>query len=567
MSQQQRRRAVAYYRVSTTRQAQTGSQAEEFGSSIASQQAACHRYASQHELDIIEEYAEPGGTATAIDRRPKFRQLLDRVLHQRDVDVVLVYTRSRAFRNAFEAMVIREEFRKIDVELLSVQEPCENGPEGDLVTLILDGVNEYQSRKLGIDVAFKMAATAARGSTPGRAKLGYRNARTYVDGRSTPTIEIDPDRAPYIGTAFRLFASGQYTLRRLRDELSNAGLRTRPTKSHPAGAPVTITQLTKLLRDRTYLGLVQWCGEEYPGNHPALIDQDLFDRVQRVLNDRCRRTRDRKWDHHLKGLLQCARCGDRLHLEVTRNRHGWRYCYFVCAGRQPRTCDLPRLPLPAVEAAVEAHWATVTFSRDEKTAIGQDLHRAAQSQRAATEALRRRLRSERTRLNRLEDQCLEVLGQPDWPTAKLTARLEQVRQQRLDIKRRLDELKQRTGDGQAVIDIAGATIATLDNPRDLFRRLPPKLRKTLGRLCFDHISLDVHNPCKEFLGPAQPGNRGGIPATRINAGDLVVTGERRVELNVCAIADLIIAATRVNPEAPKREHGRDVTVWEIPSYA
>lgn len=264
------RRTVAYYRVSTTRQAQTGSQAEEFGASIASQQAACQRYASQHQLDIIAEYVEPGGTATAIDRRPQFRQLLDRVLNQRDVEVVLVYTRSRAFRNAFEAMVIREEFRKIDVELLSVQEPCETGPEGDLVTLILDGVNEYQSRKLGMDVSFKMAATAARGSTPGRAKLGYRNTRAHVDGRSTPGIEIDPERAPYIGTAFRLFASGQYTLRRLRDELSHAGLRTRPTKTRPAGAPVTITQLTKLLRDRTYLGFVQWCGEEYPGNHPAL---------------------------------------------------------------------------------------------------------------------------------------------------------------------------------------------------------------------------------------------------------------------------------------------------------
>lgn len=327
----------------------------------------------------------------------------------------LQLARSRAFRNAFEAMVIREEFRKIDVELLSTQEPCEAGPEGDLVTLILDGVNEYQSRKLGIDVSFKMAATAARGRTPGRAKLGYRNTRTHIDGRSTPAIEIDPERAPYIRTAFHLFASSQYTLRRLRDELTMAGLRTRPNKNYPAGAPITITQLTRLLRDRTYLGLVQWCGEEYPGTHPALVDQALFDRVQRVLADRCRKSRDSRWDHHLKGLLGCARCSGRLHLEVCRNRHGWRYPYFVCSGRQPRTCDLPRLPLKAVEAVVDSQWTSISFTADEKAAISEELHRAAQARQAALGDLRRRLRGERTRLNRIEDQCLELLGQPGWP--------------------------------------------------------------------------------------------------------------------------------------------------------
>lgn len=318
MPEKRRRRTVAYYRVSTTRQAQTGTEDEEFGDSIATQREACQRYAEQHGLDIIAEYPEPGGSGTAIDRRPKFQQLLERVYHQQDVEVVLVYARSRAFRNAYGAMATREEFRKQGVELLSTQEPSEAGPEGDLVSLILDGVNEYHSRKLGADVSFKMAAKAARGGTPGRAKLGYLNVRKKIDGRNVATIELDTERAPFIKTGFELFATGQFGLRQLRQALTDAGLRNRPTKAHPAGTPVSISQLEKILRDRYYLGYVVWREKEHRGRHQPLIEPILFDRVQGVLATRCRGTRERVWDHFLKGSLWCHRCGQRLILESAR---------------------------------------------------------------------------------------------------------------------------------------------------------------------------------------------------------------------------------------------------------
>jgi len=563
MTEQHQRRAVAYYRVSTLRQAQTGTQAEEFGGSIASQQAACHRFAAEHGLEIVAEYPEPGGSGTAIDRRPKFRQLLERVLHQQDVEVVLVYTRSRAFRNAYEAMVTREAFRKIGVELLSTQEPSEPGPEGDLVTLILDGVNEYHSRKLGADVAFKMAAKAARGGTPGRAKLGYRNTRAPIEGRSTAVIDIDPDRAPFIVTAFRLFATGQYTLSSLRDALAVAGLRSRPSKRHPAGSPISVTQVTKMLSDRTYLGYVVWCGEEYPGDHPALVDQELFDRAQRALADRCRGSRRRKWEHHLKGLLWCGRCSRRLILESSRNGHGWHYFYFLCSGRQPRTCDLPRLPIATVEAAIEAHWSTITIRPDEQEAITQYLTTAVQNQRATDNALRQRLRHERTRLSRLEDQCLELLGQPDWPVDKLTERLALVRQQRADLKIRFDEISDRTKNADTAQARALHLAERMNRPRALFRQLPGELRKTLAYLCHDKLHIDVEEPDTPDIGRLGFGVSRDAARRLAGTTRMRVVGDRRAELNTHAIADLIVTASQTETRPPKREHGRDVTVWEL----
>ncbi|WP_460546023.1 recombinase family protein [Glycomyces halotolerans] len=541
MSERGRRRAVAYYRVSTTRQAQTGTSAEEHGDSIAAQQAACHRYAAEHGLEIVAEYPEPGGSGTAIDRRPMFRELLERVLHRQDVEAVLVYARSRAFRNAFEAMVTREEFRKLGVELLSTQEPSEVGPEGDLVTLILDGVNEYQSRKLGADVSFKMGAKAARGGTPGRAKLGYRNVRERIDGRVTATIEVDPDRAPFIETAFRLFAAGQYSLNRLRDALTEAGLRTRPTQARPAGTAVSLSQLSSLLRDRTYLGYVLWCGQEHPGRHPALVEVDLFDRVQRVLAERRRGTRDRKWDHFLKGLLWCGRCRRRMIFECSRSHSGRLYFYYRCAGLQHRSCDLPRIPIAAVEDAAEAYFAALNIDPTERAAISQLVAGALADHRTAGATLRKRLESELTRLDRLEDQCLELLGSPGWPTEKLTERLQHLNVERDKVKQRLAAAQDRTSDDQLFRKRIDKLLGLFAEPRELCKQLSEDLRKTFATVCFDKLAIDAAD-----RAPYQP----------VETWQVRARGSRREQLDLHALADLLVVAAEASPWEPSDNRGR-----------
>ena len=52
----------------------------------------------------------------------------------------------------------------------------------------------------------------------------------------------------------------------------------------PRGKPVSIQQMYKILRDRYYCGYVTFKGIEYPGRHTPLITEDLFERVQKVLD-------------------------------------------------------------------------------------------------------------------------------------------------------------------------------------------------------------------------------------------------------------------------------------------
>ena len=51
------------------------------------------------------------------------------------------------------------------------------------------------------------------------------------------------------------------------------------------GIPFTRGPLAYLRRNRFYVGEVVYQGQVYPGEHPALLDRDLFEAVQRRLGE------------------------------------------------------------------------------------------------------------------------------------------------------------------------------------------------------------------------------------------------------------------------------------------
>jgi hypothetical protein len=152
-------------------------------------------------------------------------------------------------------------------------------------------------------------------------------------------VTTDPERAPFVQLAFELCATGEYNLERL-------------------------AALGSMLRNRYYLGVVTYEGVEYPGRHPALVSQELFDQVQSILDaSGVSGERRRRHDHYLMGTLWCDRCDQRgerhrLILMKATGRRGTDYFYVLCRGRQEGICDLPYLAVEHVEEAVLRYWAS-----------------------------------------------------------------------------------------------------------------------------------------------------------------------------------------------------------------
>ena len=480
-------RAVLYLRVSDPKQVNTDYDPE--GNSIPAQRKACTALAKELGLRVVDEYVEPGRSAKSIERRPKFGAMMDRVRTRRDVDVIVIYQRSRIFRNATDAALTRRELKTLGVSLLSVKDPTADSISGEMLAGILDVVNEYQSRAAGDDIAYKMEAKAQRGGTPNKTRLGYLNVTETIEGRSVRTVALDAQRAPLVRMMFERYATGQYTFAQLRETVTAAGLRTRPTKRFPAGTPLSIHAIGRILKDRYYLGRLPYKDREYDGRHEPLVTAETFDRVQQVLyTQRQAGVRDRKWDHFLKGTLHCARCTRRLTIERAKSKTGRLYFYYLCLGRTHGECDLPRFSVEAAEAHVASHWATLAIAPEEADQVRSHLDEVLASEAHTSRAVRDQLKRERARLEAAEGQCVELIGDPDWPAAKLTERIRDLRVKKAAIDEQLEAADTtETTEARQTIE---TLLDFLADPRSVYRSARDADRKLLNQICFTALYLD-----------------------------------------------------------------------------
>jgi site-specific DNA recombinase len=482
--------AVLYLRVSTPSQVNTDYDPE--GISIPAQREACLRKATQLDAQVVEEYIEPGKTATSMDKRPAFQAMLERIRTRRDVTYVIVYKLSRMNRNRLDDALVLASLRKYKATLVSATESIDQTPVGQLMHGILAAFNEYRSAEDGADIRYKMAEKARRGGTLGRAKLGYLNVRERYDGREIRTVTIDPDRGPFVTLAFELYATGNYSLERLADELTARGLRSRAGR-YPAG-PVSDSKLATMLRDRYYLGVITHDGAEYPGRHQPLVTEELFDRVQSILDaSGTAGERRRSHDHHLKGSLYCARCHtrrqQRRRLVITQatGRHGGQYAYFMCTARRHGECDLPHLPIEYVEDAVTAYWTTQRLSPQFTADVRANLQTVLDETTISRRLLHDQLTRELAGIDRQEENLLDLAADATLPTSKVRTRLTRLQTRRQQIQHRLADTDDCLHEGAAVLH---AQLDLLQHPDQLYRQLNDHGRRLLNQAIFDELLID-----------------------------------------------------------------------------
>ena len=479
-------RAVLYLRVSSAGQVNTDYDPE--GISIPAQRRRCVDKARELGVEIVDEYVEPGKSATAISKRPVFQKMIGRIRKDRDIDYVLVYSTSRMNRNWMENGAVLLELRQLGVTMVSATENIDDSPLGEAMTGFLAVFNGFQSRANGEDIKYKMGQKARAGGTIFRAPIGYLNATEGFDGRMVRSIAIDPVRSPYVKMAFELYATGRYSLPALRTKLTEAGLTTRPTARYPAGTPISINSLGKLLRDRYYCGVIVHDGEEFPGRHEAIVSEELFQRVQSVLfAERGAGTRRRTHNHYLKGLLWCGRCGKRLIIWPGRSKTGEQYLYYVCRGRQGHECDLPYLPVAKMEQLVTAHYVTVPIPAALRARIRSLANEALGDASALSHNLRAETERRLKELDDKEDAHLDLIGDPDWPQDKLRERLREIRRQQATLRNQLRTPTANLHDGHATLL---ATLDLLERPQELYVAASDDVRRVLNTAVFDKLKVD-----------------------------------------------------------------------------
>jgi hypothetical protein len=119
------------------------------------------------------------------------------------------------------------------------------------------------------------------------------------------------------------------------------------------GGPFSRGHLYRLLQNPLYIGQIAHKGEVYPGQHPALIDQDTWEAVQAGLTERGHghKVRGRARQPSLLADLLYDEGGTKL-TSSHAVKDGKRYRYYVRSGAAERGERAWRVPAPEIEGLV-----------------------------------------------------------------------------------------------------------------------------------------------------------------------------------------------------------------------
>jgi site-specific DNA recombinase len=460
--------AVIYLRVSTKEQAAKDETGE--GYSIPAQRETCLHHIAERGWNLTEEFVDAGESARTADR-PMLKALLRRVA-EGGVGAVVVHKIDRLARSMEDHVAIRAALRRAGVQLVSVTENIEETASGRLVEGIHALMAEFYSANLGSEIRKGMTQKAKMGGWPGRAPIGYVNVRERIGGGEVAKVEFDPERAKLVREAFRLYATGEYSIIELQATMHARGLIS-PHARQP-GASISASKLAEMLANPFYIGIVEWGGVRYEGLHRPLVSQSLFDRVQDVLRAHDRvGVRHRRHDHYLKGLLFCGECGKRLSLTLAKGR----YLYFYCLGQrgEVRTgCQQPYVLAGDAESLVEDVYRRVQLPASWVEQLTAELEAEIAERRAGSMERRTTLTKKLAKIADERQKLLRAFYGSAIPIELLKTEQERLTVEECAAKQELDVAEADLGGWEDVvrtaIDLAGNCHAAYLKARPSVRR-------------------------------------------------------------------------------------------------
>ncbi|WP_170752105.1 recombinase family protein [Ruegeria lacuscaerulensis] len=333
--------------------------------SLDAQYEACAAYvASQrHEgWTTLPDRYDDGGLSGGTLERPALRRLLEEIDAGR-IDMVVVYKIDRLTRSLADFSKLVERLEQANCSFVSVTQAFNTSSSMGRLTLnVLLSFAQFEREVTAERIRDKIAASKKKGLwMGGNLPLGYDR---HPDPKAR-TLVVNEEEARTVRHLFRVYGE-LGCLRQVEERATAADLRSkrvvRTDGSVKGNCPLSRGQIYYLLRNPVYLGKIRHKDKIWNGQHPAIIDQGVWDRVQEKMRQASRRSRadptPNERQHStdpgawLTGLLQ-DESGDRLTPTHT-TRTGRRLRYYISNRLISGGKDTSgwRLPGPALEHAV-----------------------------------------------------------------------------------------------------------------------------------------------------------------------------------------------------------------------
>ena len=294
--------------------------------SIEGQLRECKAFAEKNDIQIVENYIDRALSART-DRRPDFQRMIKDSAGKK-YEIVIVWKLDRFARDKYDSAHYKRILKNNGVKVVSATEAISAGAEGILLESMLEGMAEYYSAELSEKVT--------RGLTENALKCKY-NGGTLPIGYmidSEQYFQIDPLTAPAVLDAFKHYADGA-SMREITDEMNLKGVRTK------RGGKISINSVTRMLHNRKYIGEYRYNDIVHPNGIPAIVPEDLFNRVQERMaaNKKAPAKHKAEDEYLLTTKLFCGKCQCYMVGESGTGRNKV-HRYYKCASvKNHKGCD------------------------------------------------------------------------------------------------------------------------------------------------------------------------------------------------------------------------------------
>lgn len=356
--------------------------------SITNQKDILLRYAKEHRFPNPTFFVDDGYSCTNYDR-PGFQQMLSEI-EAGKVVVVLTKDLSRLGRNSsLTGLYINFTFPKYSVRYIAINDHFDtidpNSTDND-VAGIKNWFNEFFAKDTSRKIRAVQKAKGERGvPLTTNVPFGYRK-----DPEDRTKWIVDEAAALVVKRIFKLCMEGRGPMQiakllQAEKVLNPTSYKRREGIKSPSPETAdpyhwNTNTVVHILERREYTGCTVnfktytnsiWDKKQretpiekqavFYNTHPAIIEQEVFDKVQQIRKQRHRRTKTGK-SSLFSGMVYCADCGAKMRY-CTTNYFEKRQDHFVCANYRSNTgsCSAHFIRAVVLEELVWMHMKAVIF--------------------------------------------------------------------------------------------------------------------------------------------------------------------------------------------------------------
>lgn len=364
--------SVLYLRVS--------SKDQEKGYSLDAQKKLLNTYAGKQKFKITKIY-RISESASGKQVRKIFNEML-KYVEKNNIQNILCEKVDRLTRNPKDATSIsdwinEDENRKVHFVKENFVLDKNTRAHENLVWDMKVAIARFYTNNLSEEVRKGQKEKLAQGWLPRTAPLGYKT----IGDEGQKMHVIDEKFAPYIKKAFELYATGNYSLNKLNNELYDNGLRSK------SGKRVSKSLLHQYLQNPFYKGYNRWNDEVTKGKQTPLVSEEVFERVQELLTRNLNGAQYKKHNTLFQGLVTCEACSGSVTWQLQKGDFYGNCNTKGCEGRAERYLkmeDVEHTLLPMLievapkservlewleQALKESHKEEIEFTKNKRTAL------------------------------------------------------------------------------------------------------------------------------------------------------------------------------------------------------